>query len=85
MQDDNAKSTIYGVSHRDGKTLVPVKFNGNRMKVDRSTAIEFNPTLAYFTRDGEVSLAKATSLLDDATVMPWVVNEDTGAVLISIT
>lgn len=84
MQSDNAQSTLYGVSHRDGKTLVPIQFDGNRMKVDKNTTILFSPTLASFPQDGNISLAKATSLLDNDTVLPWVVNEDTGAVLISI-
>lgn len=80
-QDDNGYPLLFGVSHLDGITPVKVQFNPSTrgMKVDDSTSIAFSASLN--TRD--IRLAKATSSSDDSTVLPWVVNASTGAVLIS--
>lgn len=82
-KDDNGANVLYGVSHRDGVTPVQIQFDGMYMKVDTTTAIEFDPTVSASQTENDVPIAKATSLLDDETVLPWVVNEDTGAVLVS--
>jgi len=83
--DDNGKSVIYGVSHRDGRTPVPIKFRSDgRMLTDSSTTIEFDPEITIDTTDNGRPIALATSSDDDTTIKPWVVNEDTGAVLVDM-
>jgi hypothetical protein len=83
--DDNGYKVLYGVSHRDGMTRVQVKFDANgKMQVDSATAIEFDPSISVSMTDNDRPLATATSSTDDATIMPWVVNEDTGAVLVQL-
>lgn len=81
--DDNGKPVIYGVSHRDGITPVRIRFTASRhMLTDPKTPILFDPSIVPQDKTSQ-PLAKATSSSDDTTIMPWVVNEDTGAVLIS--
>lgn len=83
--DDNDKSVTYGVSHRDGISLVKIGFDGNRkMLLDFTTTIQFNPSKDASAPYG-LKLAKATSIDDDVTIRPWVVNDSTGAVLASRT
>lgn len=82
--DDNGAPLMYGVSHRDGRTPVQIKFTADgKMAVDRNTTIEFDPSVNAFQNNDDRPFAKATSSSDDSTVRPWVVNEDTGAVLIA--
>ena len=84
--DDNGSPVIYGVSHRDGTTRVQVKFDPTTraMQIDTGTTIEFDPSISVSMTDNDKPLAMATSSDDDTIVMPWVVNEDTGAVLVQI-
>lgn len=85
-KDDNAAQVLYGVSHRDGKTPVQVKFTaGGKITTDSVTTILFNPALvAGQQTENDLPVAKGTSSIDNVTVFPWVVNEDTGAVLVDI-
>lgn len=81
-KDDNGFPVIYGVSHRDGITPVQVKFtDAGRVITDSSTTIEFDPDVNAFQTENDLPIAKA--LDDDGNVRPWVVNEDTGAILIN--
>lgn len=83
-KDDNAAPVIYGVSHIDGRTPVQVKFDSSRaMLVDETTTIQFNPLVNMSNTDNDFPVAKATSSANNKTVLPWVVNATTGAVLIS--
>lgn len=83
--DDNDKSLAYGVSHVDGVTPVVIKFDASRnMLVDYSTTIQF-PANLYTAGNRYYPLAEATSSANDKTVMPWVVNASTGAVLATLT
>lgn len=84
--DDNGAGVIYGVSHRDGKTPVKIQFTADgKIKIDPVTTIEFDPTFNGGSRtENDRSVAKATSSADNTTVLPWVVNEDTGAVLADV-
>lgn len=81
--DDNASQVLYGVSHLDGVTPVQVGFlSSGAMMVDAVTEIAFDPEVgAARTKNGK-AIATATSSSDDTTIMPWVVNAYTGAVLI---
>lgn len=80
---DNDEPIIWGVSHLDGVTPVQIKFTSGRvMMVDDTTTIAFDPSVNATMVPNNVSLAKATSSSDNATVRPWVVNATTGAVLI---
>lgn len=82
--DDNDKSVAYGVSHIDGVTPVAIKFDAsNNMLLDYSTAIQFSANL-YTAGNRYYPLAMATSSADNRTIMPWVVNAATGAVLADI-
>lgn len=84
-KDDNAVQVLYGVSHLDGVTPVQVKFNALRgMLVDTTTSIAFSPTINASRTANDLPIAKATSSADNSTVLPWVVNASTGAVLISV-
>lgn len=84
-KDDNAVQTIYGVSHLDGRTPVQVKFDASRgMLVDTTTVIAFDPSVNMSQTDNDMPIAKATSSADNATVLPWVVNASTGAVLVAV-
>lgn len=81
-KDDNGFPVIYGVSHRDGVTPIQIQFTDTgRVITDASTTIEFDPDINAFQTDNDLPIAKA--LDDDGNVRPWVVNEDTGAVLIN--
>lgn len=83
-KDDNAAPVIFGVSHLDGRTPVQIKFDSSRaMMVDSITSITFDPLIDATTTGFNYPLAKATSSADNKTVRPWVVNANTGAVLIS--
>lgn len=84
-KDDNAIQVLYGVSHLDGITPVQVKFTAARaIMVDTITSIAFSPTVNASRTDNDLPIAKATSSDDNLTVLPWVVNASTGAVLISV-
>lgn len=84
-KDDNGFPILYGVSHLDGRTPVAVKFNSSRgMKVDTTTTISFSPAVNASQTVNGFPIAKATSSSDDSTVLPWVVNASTGAVLIDM-
>lgn len=85
-KDDNACPVIYGVSHLDGVTPVQIKFNSLRgIMVDSTTSIAFNPSIIQTQNKlTGYPLATGTSSSDDSTVLPWVVNASTGAVLISL-
>ncbi len=81
---DNDEPILWGVSHRDGITPVQIKFAADGgMRVDTVTTIEFDPAINASVVPSNVKLALATSSSDNTTVRPWVVNADTGAVLIS--
>lgn len=83
--DDNDKPILYGVSHLDGMTLVPIAFDSSTraIMVDETTTIAFDPALVGTTiSDNDYPIAMATSSDDDKTARPWVVNASTGAVLI---
>ncbi len=83
-RDDNSMPVLYGVSHVDGTTRVQIKFTANGyMLTDNTTTIQFDPSIRVSQTDNDNPLAMATSSDDDETVMPWVVNANTGAVLIS--
>ncbi len=83
-KDDNGQRVLYGVSHRDGITPVQIQFNPGTggMKVDSTTTILFDPTIIKSQTDNDVPLSMGTSTADNITALPWVVNEDTGAVLV---
>ncbi len=84
-KDDNGFPVIYGVSHHDGRTPIQVKFTSARyMLIDSVTTIEFDPTIDASQTDDDFPIAKATSSADNKTVRPWVVNAETGAVLVDI-
>lgn len=85
--DDNGYPVAYGVSHLDGITPVRIRFKPNNsrvMMIDDTTTIAFNPAIIK-TQNPEVEgpFATGTSSADDNTVLPWVVNATTGAVLVS--
>jgi len=84
-KDDNGCPVIYGVSHLDGVTPVRIRFGSAReMMVDDTTSIAFDPLIVQTQNNlTGYPLATGTSSSDDSTVLPWVVNADTGAVLIS--
>lgn len=76
---------LYGVSHLDGITPVKIMFepNARAFMVDDSTTIAFDPTIVQTQNKlTGYPLAMGTSSDDDTTVLPWVVNASTGAVLI---
>lgn len=84
-KDDNGAPLIFGVSHRDGVTPIKIEFDPvtRSMYMDATTSIEFDPSINVNQNPlNYVPFAKATSISDDTTVMPWVVNEDTGAVIV---
>lgn len=84
-KDDNGAPLMFGVSHLDGKTPIPIHFNpaGRAMLVDDTTTIEFDPSIEVNQNPfNYFPFAKGTSIADDETVLPWVVNAFTGAVLI---
>ena len=84
-KDDNGIQPIYGVSHLDGTTLIPIQFIAayRGMKVDTTTAIAFDPaTIRISPTDNDLPIAKGTSSTDNTTILPWVVHATTGAVLI---
>lgn len=80
--DDNGKPIYYGVSHIDGVTPVAIAFNptNRAMLLDLATAIEFNATQGAASTNRYL-FAKATSDAGTKTILPWVVNASTGAVL----
>lgn len=81
--DDNDKSLAYGVSHLDGVTPVVIKFDASRkMLMDFITTIKF-PAALYTAGNRYYPLREAVSETDGKTIMPWVVNAGTGAVLAS--
>ncbi len=84
-KDDNAVQPLYGVSHLDGVTPVPIQFDptSRAMKVDTMTSIAFSPSVNASRTDNDLPLAKGTLSSDNATCLPWVVHATTGAVLIS--
>lgn len=85
-KDDNAEPVAYGVSHLDGVTPIRIRFQaGTRvMMVDASTTIAFNPAIKGTAQtNNDFPVIKGTSSADDSTVLAWVVNATTGAVLIS--
>lgn len=86
---DNDEPVLWGVSHRDGVTPVKVTFGPTRvMMVDTITTIQFDPSVNASVVPDNVKLATATAsatsgfAVANRTVRPWVVNADTGAVLI---
>ena len=82
-RDDNDNPILWGVSHLDGVTPVQVKFDSSRaMMIDTTTTIAFDPTVKASMVPANVKLALATSSADNTTVLPWVVNASTGAVLV---
>lgn len=85
-KDDNGFPVIYGVSHLDGLTPVQIAFDPvtRGMKTDNTTAIAFSPaSLATNQNSTDYPFAKATSNADNTTVLPWVVNATTRAVLVT--
>lgn len=82
--DDNGQGIVYGVSHRDGKTPVAIAFTpSGKILFDTVTTIEFDPAFdGGSATANDRRVAKATSSDDNTTIMPWVVNEDTGRVLV---
>lgn len=84
-RDDNGYPILWGVSHIDGITPVQVQFDPitREMKVDSTTTIQFDPSVNASVVPNNVKLALATSSADDETIRPWVVNANTGAVIIS--
>ena len=84
-KDDNSVQPMYGVSHLDGVTPIPVAFNPTtrRMKMDSITAIAFNPSKVTRRTDNDLPMLCATSSADNKLILPVVVNALTGAVLIS--
>lgn len=86
--DDNGAPLIFGVSHIDGKTPIPIKIDSvtRAMRMDSSTTIQFNPSVNVNQNPlNYVPFAKGTSLSDNTTIRPWVVNANTGAVLVQLT
>lgn len=83
-KDDNGFPVIYGVSHLDGVTPIQIKFNSSRqIMVDTTTTIAFDPSIIQIQNNlTGYPLALGTSSADNKTVLPWVVNASTGAVLI---
>lgn len=83
-KDDNAYPVLYGVSHLDGVTPVQIKFTSARaIMVDSIQTIAFDPAIIQTQNNlTGYPLATGTSSADNATVLPWVVNASTGAVLI---
>jgi len=83
-KDDNFTQPLYGVSHLDGVTPIPVQFDPitRVMKIDDTTSIAFDPSISASQTDNDIPMAKATSSDDNTTIMPWVVHATTGAVLI---
>lgn len=81
--DDNGKAVAYGVSHRDGKTLIPIAFTPTgKILFDTVTTILFDPAFnGGGATDNDRVVAHATSIDDNTTVMPWVVNDE-GRVLV---
>ena len=80
-KDDNGFPVIYGVSHLDGVTPVQVQFLDNgRVLIDRFTSISFDPDINASQTNNDFPIAKAVD--DDGNVRPWVVNANTGAILI---
>lgn len=86
-KDDNGANVLYGVSHRDGITPVQIVFSpGGKITTDSVTTIEFDPNIiGGFQTENDIPVARGTSSIDNETVLPWVVNADTGAVLVDIT
>lgn len=84
QKDDNGFPVIYGVSHLDGVTPVQIMFKSTRaIMVDDTTSIAFDPSIVQTQNNlTGYPLATGTSSADDETVLPWVVNASTGAVLI---
>ena len=83
-QDDNGVQILYGVSHLDGRTLVPIKFlSGGNIMIDTATSISFDPNINASISDNAKKIARATSSADNTTIRPWVVNASTGAVLVA--
>lgn len=84
-KDDNAMPVIYGVSHLDGKTPIQIHFTASRqIMIDTVTSIAFNPNIIQTQNNlTGYPLATGTSSTDDSTVLPWVVNASTGAVLVA--
>lgn len=84
-KDDNGYPTIFGVSHLDGLTPVAIQFDSNRkMLMDDTSTIQFSPSVETAQGTNSYPFAKATSSSNNKTVLPWVVNEYTGAVLVSL-
>ncbi len=85
-KDDNGYSGVWGVSHLDGVTPVQIKFNSSTrgMLIDTVTTIGFSAGVSASMNGFGYPLAKATSSSDNTTVLPWVVNATTGAVLIDL-
>lgn len=84
-KDDNGAPLIFGVSHLDGTTPVKVQFDPvtREMLLDSTTAIAFNPAVNVNQNPRNYfPFAKATSIADTETVRPWVVNANTGAVIV---
>lgn len=80
-KDDNGFPVIYGVSHLDGVTPVQVQFLDNgRVLTDRFTSISFDPDINASQTNNDFPIAKSVD--DDGNVRPWVVNANTGAILI---
>jgi len=84
--DDNDKPILYGVSHLDGRTPVRVTFDPvtRGIMTDAVTSIAFNPSIKAAVNNNDYPLAMATSSADNRTIMPWVVNASTGAVLVDV-
>lgn len=84
-KDDNDMPVLYGVSHLDGRTPIRIRFTPSRgIKIDTSTSITFNPTIIVTQNSlTNYPLATGTSSADNNTVLPWVVNATTGAVLVT--
>jgi len=84
-KDDNGYPVIYGVSHLDGLTPVVIQFHPTtrQMLMDSTTVIQFNPSVETSQNTNSYPFAKATSSSNNKTVLPWVVNASTGAVLVS--
>ncbi len=87
---DNDEPIIWGVSHVDGITPVQIQFDPTTRAVmtDAVTEIEFDPEVNAQVVPSNVNLAKATASENSSyttanqTIRPWVVNADTGAILI---
>lgn len=86
-KDDNGSPLIFGVSHLDGITPIKVEFDPatRDMLIDSVTTIMFDPAVNVNQNPRNyVPFAKATSIADNKTTRPWVVNASTGAVLVEI-